>query len=100
MSKKSKSHSVKVKLKHPIDWASDTGENLVDEVELKRPKGKHIKHLDGEVSMSDLLKIASKVSGYTPAFFDELDAEDCLEIVGVIGDFLGSGPEIGKTALP
>lgn len=84
-----------IKLLYPIEW-DEEGE--VTEIELKRPKGKHIKHLGKDVSMKEIFDIASKVSGYTPAFFDELDAADCLQVSEVIGDFLDSGPKTGKTA--
>lgn len=89
-----KAQSVKVQLKYPIEWGQ---EGLVKEVELKRPKGKHIKGLSKDIAMGDLFQIAAKVSGYTPAFFDELDAVDCLKISEVIGGFLEAGPETGRT---
>lgn len=90
-----KTTTVKVTLAYPIEWGE---EGLVDAIELKRPKGKHLKGLGKDVGMGDIFKIASKVSGYTPAFFDEMDAADCLKISEVIGDFLDSGPKTGKTA--
>lgn len=89
-----KPKSVTVKLLYPIKWGD---EEKVTEVTLKRPKGKHIKRIGRDVNIDELLKIASKISEYTPAFFDELDAVDCLKITEVIGDFLDTGPAIGKT---
>lgn len=93
---KPKPTSVIVKLEYPIEWGKDQG--LVEEIELQRPKGKHIKGINKDVGMKQLLDIASKISGYTPAFYDELDAVDCLKVTEVIGDFLDTGREIGKTA--
>ena len=84
-----------VKLRFPIEFGE---EGFVEEIALSRPKGKHIKNLGKDPSMDDIFIIASKISGYPPSFFDELDASDCLSISEVIGDFLDSGQEIGKTA--
>jgi hypothetical protein len=87
--------SITVKLDYPIEWG---GEGLVESIELSRPKGKHIKGINRDVGMKQLLEIASKISGKTPGFFDELDAIDCLKVTEVIGDFLDTGRETGKTA--
>ena len=84
-----------IKLDFPIEWGE---EGAVTEIELKRPKGKHIKGLTKDIGFDDILKIASKVSGYAPSFFDEMDASDCIKVSEVIGDFLDSGQEIGRTA--
>lgn len=85
--------SVTLKLQFPFKW---DGDDDVTELELKRPKGKHLRGLGKDVSMHDLFQIAAKVSGYTPKFFDEMDAVDCIKVTEVIGDFLDSGAKIGK----
>ncbi len=97
MSKEEKTppSEVIVKLDYPIKWGEG---GLVDSVELKRPKGKHLRKLNRDVGMSQLLDIASKVSGYTPSFFDEMDASDCMKVTEAIQDFLDVGPETGETA--
>lgn len=93
-----KSHNVTVKLKYPFEWSGENGKEVIDSVTLFRPRGKHIKNIGKDVNMSELLKIASKISGFTPAFFDEMDAVDCIKITEVIGDFLDVGQGIGETA--
>ena len=93
--KKQRPTSVKIELEYPIEWGE---EGLVKSIELKRPKGKHIKKINKDIGMEQMFDIASKISGYTPAFFDELDAVDCLKVTEAIGDFLDSGRETGKTA--
>ena len=97
MSKEKKPLSVKIELDYPVEWGEG---GLVKEIELKRPKGKHIKKLGKDVLMENLLTIAAKicVGDYTPAFFDEMDAADCIKVTEVIGDFLESGQKTGKTA--
>lgn len=86
--------SVIIKLTYPIQW-DEEGE--VTEIELKRPKGKHIKQLGKDVSMKEIFEIASKISGYTPAFFDEMDVSDCFKVSDAVAGFLDGGPKTGKT---
>lgn len=92
--KPEKPKTVKVEFDYPIEWGE---EGLVKSIELKRPKGKHIKNLSRDIALKHLLEIAGKVSGRTPAFFDELDAGDCFKVSEVIGDFLDTGRETSTT---
>lgn len=92
-----KNHTITVSLTYPIEWATDQGKSEVKEVEFRRPKGKDIKGLGKDVTFEDLMRIASKISEFSPRFFDELDAVDCMKISEVIGDFLDSGQETGRT---
>jgi len=89
--------TVKIPLEFPFSWGEG---GLVEEIELKRPKGKHIKKLGKDVLMESLLIVAAKVcvGDFTPAFFDEMDAADCITVTEVIGDFLEGGSKTGKTA--
>lgn len=80
--------------------ADGDGKKEVTEVELRRPKGKDIKGIGKDVSLDDILKIAAKISAYSPRFYDELDAVDVMKISEVVGDFLDSGPQIGRTNSP
>ena len=88
-----KPKSITVKLSEPIDWGEDT----ITEITLTRPKAKHIEHLSGNPTMKELLGIAQKISGHPPALIKDLDAEDAMSLVEVVGDFLDSGQETGKT---
>ncbi len=87
--------SVTVPLDFPIEWGE---EGLVTEIILKRLKGKHIKSMGKDAIMGDMFKMAGKVCGYSPAFFDEMDATDCMKVTEVIGDFLEGGQKTGRTA--
>lgn len=82
---------LKYQLKYPIKW----DDKEVIEVEIRRPKGKHLKKLGGNMNMNSIMGIAANVSDYTPAFFDELDGADYIGVSEVIGDFLGDGQETG-----
>jgi len=93
--KSKKAKSITVKLFEPIEW----GEETISEVTLTRPKAKHIEHLSANPTMKELLGIAQRISGHPPALIKELDAEDAMALVEVVGDFLDSGQETGKTRL-
>lgn len=95
----SSSNNIKMKLEYPFEWAKNgSGEKaMIEEIEFSRPKGKHIKGIGKDVSLSDLFRIAGKVSGYTPGFFDEMDVKDCMKVTDIISDFLDDGQETGRT---
>ena len=90
-----KPQPVVVKFKYPAKW----GEQDVLQIELKRPKGKHIKHIGASPTQTDLMKVAVKICDIdvSPAFFDELDVVDYLAVGEAVADFLDDGPETGKT---
>ena len=89
------SDDVKIyKLKHKIVLDGQDIERL----EFQRPKGKHLKHLKpGASSIGDVLTLASKLSGQLPRLFDEMDAEDVLDVSEIIGNFLSPGQKTGQT---
>lgn len=91
-----KAASVTIELDFPIQWEKD--EPAVDKIILKRPKGKHLRNLGKDIVMHDLLQIASKISGHTPKFFDEMDGTDVMKVTEAVGDFLDGGRETGETA--
>jgi len=81
-----------IKLEYPISW----GEETISEIEIKRPKGKHMRKLGGNVTMDEMLEIAQKCSAQPKSVFDEMDGQDVLKVAEVIGDFLGSGQKTGE----
>lgn len=90
--KSKKPKSITITLSEPIEWGDET----IEEVTLRRPKGKELKMLSGDPSMDDLLKIAGKCGGLTPRQIDDMDADDALALAEAVGDFLDSGHQIGK----
>lgn len=85
-----------VELDYPFEWPTDDGKKLIESIELQRPKGKHIKKFGTTLGMEALMALASKLSGYTPGFFEEMDASDVLKINDVLADFLEGGQKTGK----
>ena len=89
--KKKPDRSETIKLQHPFKW----GEETISEIKLNPPKAGDIEHLGKDVTMKDLLTIASKCSGIAYPAIKELDASDAVVISEVVGDFLDTGREIG-----
>lgn len=83
-----------VPLKHPFDF----GDRKISELTFQRLKGKHLRKLGQQPTMNDLLELASKSAGEPPAVFDEMDAEDVMQVAEVIGDFLGGSLPTGGSA--
>ena len=101
MSKKVSPKTTIIKLEYPFVWKQSGEEKEITQIELARPKGKHLKGIGSDPGMSDMFRIASKIakeSWVTPAFFEEMDAADCMQITEVIGDFLDGGTKTGETA--
>jgi len=78
-------------LKYPVTW----DDKEVTDIEVRRPKGKHIKRVGATSDLGSMMNIAASITDYTPKFYDELDAVDYLGVAEVIGGFLDNGQEIG-----
>jgi hypothetical protein len=83
--------TTKFDLDFPFEWDGE----IISHLDLKRPKGKHIKMLGENPTLSDLLGVASRISGYTHKVFDEMDGSDCLRLGETVAGFLSNGREIG-----
>ena len=81
-----------VQLQFPFEWDG----KKYDSIQLKRPKGKHLKGLPSEPTLDDLIRVAQKVTGIASPIWDEMDGADMMIVAEKIGDFLGSGRETGK----
>lgn len=77
-------NEVIVKLDTPVEW----GDDIVSEIKLKRPKGRHIKNFGDDVKVGDMLKLASKVSGVSMGVFEEMESPDCMKVAEAMGDLL------------
>lgn len=86
--------SKKITLKHPFDFGSET----IESIELRRPKGKDLRTLPAEPNTGDILNLAAKLGGVTPSVIDEMDAEDVMEVVGAVQDFLLASRPTGGNA--
>lgn len=95
-----KSREVTIKLEWPFKWKTSEGEREIEQITLGRPKGKHLKGITKDVGMFEMFQIAAKIAKedfITPAFFEEMDAADCMTVTEAIGDFLDNGRGTGPT---
>ena len=83
---------VKYKLATPVEFDGET----VTEIELPRPKGRHLKELGEDQSIGAIILVARKVTGRPLKFFDELDGYDYFKIGEIYNNFLEIGPRTGK----
>lgn len=90
--KKNDDGSVTVYLTKPIQ--ATTGETL-KAITIQEPTAEDIMGLNSNVSMKDLLSIASKRSGVIPRDMKQIKAADAMQLVGVVSDFLFPGQETG-----
>lgn len=82
-----------LKLKEPIAWGSE----VISELEVRKPRAKHVRNLPQEPKAGDLLDLAAALCGQTPRVIDELSIEDMQALLEVVGGFLGSGPATGSS---
>lgn len=80
----SKKKSRTIKLSEPVEWGSET----ITQVVLKPPRGKHVKGISIPPTLSEIIRIASKISGVSSAVFDEMSSEDIFAIAEAVGELL------------
>lgn len=96
------SESVKYELKHPIEIKAEKSDKVIDTLtvlELRRPKGKHLKAMDkvlGENAKT--LALIAVCAGVPVSSFDELDAEDFVALGEIVEVFFGKRQPTGATS--
>lgn len=82
------------KLMFPVTYKDDAGNDAtVAELKLRRPKAKDMRLLervqnDGGGDIAASLALLAAINGLPEAAIDELDAEDVMELSGVLLGFL------------
>ena len=88
-----------IELTYPFEW--DNQDEKITEIEIPRPKAKHIRGMNFKKIESgdadEVLKLIQKLTGHPPKLIDRLDIIDIQKIGDVISSFLDSGPAIGQT---
>lgn len=81
-----------VTLKHPIEWGSET----ITQLRFMSPKGKHFKKMPMEPkNFGDIFPFVAATCDQPAAVLDELEAEDIMQVMDLIGGFIPGGPETG-----
>ena len=91
MSEKKASETT-LKLKHPIEFGSET----ISELVVRRPKARDFRGLPAKPTFGDILDMAGKLVGQPKAVIDDLDTEDLMPLMDMVGDFLPSSLTTGK----
>lgn len=85
------------KLKTPIEMGSET----ITEIQIGQIKGKHMRALPADpklFNMGVMMDLASKITAQPGAVLDEMDSEDLMEVLGIVGERLGAGQKIGEAS--
>ena len=83
-------------LKHPVVIGTET----INELKFGRVKGKHMRPLPTDpklYTMGTMMDLACKVTGQPSIVFDEMDSEDLVEVMEIVGELFGAGPTTGAT---
>ena len=83
------------KLQFPVEY----GDNLISELKIRRPQGKHLRGLKLNV-LEDIevaLDLLGKLSGQPPQAIDLLELPDIMAVMEVLGDFLSKTSTGSKT---
>lgn len=84
---------VTVKLKEPIAFGTET----ITELSIRKPKAKDFRGLPMQPAFGDLLDLAGRLSGQPRPVIDDLGAEDVMEVLNVVGNFMPGGRGTGTT---
>lgn len=80
--------SVTIKLDHPIEIGND----LIEEITMRRPKGKDMKAcIKGVNNVAESIALAARLSEQLPVVFDEMDGADLTAVLDEVGNFLQRG---------
>lgn len=91
--KKTKTPStVTLKLSTPVEF----GDELIEQLEFKKPTAGDIENLGTDAKMKDMLQIGARCARQPYSVIRKLSAQDAIRVVEVVGDFLDSGPAIGS----
>lgn len=82
---------MKIKLTDPIQVGSET----IHELELNKPKAKHMRGMPLQMGMDDMLTLISRCSAQPPSTIDELSFADMTAVMEAIGNFLPNGRKTG-----
>jgi len=84
---------VKYELATPIEFDGQEYKSI----ELKRPKGRHLRDLGGDQSLGAMIMVAVKATGLPRKFFEDLDGYDYVKVGEIYNNFLEIGPRIGNS---
>ncbi len=81
-----------LKLSEPIKF----GEETVHELHFRKPKARDLKVMKGKGGVGDVLALAAQLCDQPPSMIDELCIDDTMEVVEIVGNFMGAGRRTGE----
>lgn len=90
--KSKKIREIIIPLAVPIEW----GDESITELVLRRPKAKDLEHLSSDPNFKEIMEVAQKCAQVPRRVIQDLDAEDAMEVVEAVTDFLESGHRTGR----
>lgn len=85
----------KITLQKPIRF----GDDVIAELDLREPTAGDFRGLvmrtDGAIDMDTMLTLAGRSCGHPPSVIDKLGCADLMQVLAVVGGFIGGGPRIG-----
>ena len=82
-------------LKQPVQWGKD---KLVEKLSFRRPKGKDMYHFPDKPTQKHMAELAGRLildDGIPALIIGELDIEDFLGVMEIVGNFMDPSLEIG-----
>ncbi len=75
------------------------GDLTISELTFSRPlKGKDMRGIPLSIGMEHLLLLAGRVCGQPPSVMEQLEGDDLLAVLEIVGHFFGNGQLIGRPA--
>ena len=76
---------IEIELEYPVEFGRET----ITAVTIKRRlTGKDMKDIPADMTFGDIQKIASRVTGLSPAIFEKMDLVDLKKVNEVLSSFL------------
>ena len=72
----------------PLSKPIFEGKLEITELELKKPKAKHVRHFPGDPGTEDFIRIVSSLSLLAPSVIKTMSYSDGIHIMGVVGKLL------------
>lgn len=83
----------KLELKHPYEFGKGV---TISVINYRRPKAKDLMRIKPDkLETGDLIDLFAAISDQSPPCIGEMDAEDAMEAIAIVSNFLASGQETG-----
>lgn len=85
-------------MKHKLHKRIQHGSEEISELEFREPVAKDLRKLTGQGGTGEIIDLAGRLCGQTPAVMDQLSIKDTKAVLKIVSDFLDDSQETGKQA--